>query len=143
MNINHVTLVGRATATPELRKTPGGQSVTSFSIATNRVWTDKAGAKQEEVEFSNVVVWGRQAEVASQFLTKGSLVAIEGRLKTRTWQDKQGAERKTTDIIAENLQLGPRQDRMPAQERLEKNEETPAVSDEPPVDEIKSEDLPF
>lgn len=143
MNINHVTLVGRATSTPELRKTPSGQSVTSFSIATNRVWTDKAGAKQEEVEFSNIVMWGRQAEVASQFVTKGSLLAVEGRLKTRAWKDKQGVERKTTDIIAENLQLGPRPDRMPVQERLEKNEEIPSVSDEPPAEEIKSEDLPF
>lgn len=108
MNLNKVLILGRVTANPELRHTPGGQSVSSFSIATNRVWTDKVGAKQEETEFHNVVAWGRQAEVASQFLTKGALVLIEGRLRTRTWQDKQGVNHKATEIITERMQLGPR-----------------------------------
>jgi len=108
MNLNKVLIIGRMTADPELRKTGSGQSVTSFGVATNRVWTDKAGAKQEETEFHNVVCWARQAEIATQFLKKGSLVMIEGRLQTRSWQDQQGGNRKTTEIICERLQLGPR-----------------------------------
>jgi len=108
MNLNKVLIVGRTTAQPELRKTAGGQSVSTFSVATNRVWTDKAGARQESTEFHNIVVWGRQAEIASQFLVKGALVLVEGRLATRSWQDKQGATRKTTEIICERFQMGPR-----------------------------------
>ena len=108
MNLNKVLIVGRVTADPQLRTTPGGQSVSGFSIATNRVWTDKSGAKQEDTEFHNVVVWGRQAEIATQFLTKGAMVLVEGRLQTRSWTDKTGGQRKTTEIICERLQLGPR-----------------------------------
>src|SRR3989344_4344973 len=98
MNLNKVFILGRLTVDPQLRSTAGGQSVASFGLATNRVWTDKAGAKQEAVEFHNVVVWGRQAEIASKFLIKGSLVLIEGRLQTRSWDDKQGQKRRTTEI---------------------------------------------
>ncbi len=84
MDLNKVILVGRVTADPQLRTTPGGQSVTTIGVATNRTWTDKAGAKQEQVEFTNVVMWGRTAEIASQFLTKGAMVLIDGRLQTRS-----------------------------------------------------------
>jgi single-strand DNA-binding protein len=108
MDLNKVLIVGRMTGVPELRRTPGGMSVTTFGVATNRVSKDKNGNRREETEFHNVVAWGRQAEVASQFLTKGALVLIEGRLQTRSWQDKQGGSRKTTEIICERLQLGPR-----------------------------------
>lgn len=108
MDLNKVLIVGRMTGVPELRRTPGGLSVTSFGVATNHVSKDKAGNRKEEVEFHNIVAWGRQAEVASQFLTKGALVLIEGRLQTRSWQDKQGGARKTTEIICERLQLGPK-----------------------------------
>ena len=108
MNVNKVIIVGRITADPQLRQTPGGQSVASFSIATNRTWTGKTGGKQEEVEFHNIVAWGRTAEIASQFLTKGSLAYVEGRLRTRSWTDKQNQTRKTTEIICERLQLGPK-----------------------------------
>jgi single-strand DNA-binding protein len=108
MDYNRVIIVGRVTANPELRTTPGGQSVVTLGIATNRVWNDKNGAKQEETEFHNVVLWGRQAEIASQFLVKGATVLIEGRLRTRSWTDKQGGQRKTTEIMAERMQLGPR-----------------------------------
>ena len=108
MDFNKVILVGRATANPELRTTPGGQSVTTLGIATNRVWTDKNGAKQESTEFTNVVMWGRTAEVASQFLVKGATVLIEGRLQTRSWEDKQGQPRKSTEVLCERMQLGPR-----------------------------------
>jgi single-strand DNA-binding protein len=108
MDFNKVILVGRATANPELRTTPGGQSVTTLGIATNRVWTDKSGAKQEATEFTNVVMWGRTAEVASQYLVKGATVLVEGRLQTRSWEDKQGQPRKTTEVLCERMQLGPR-----------------------------------
>ncbi|MEK7608010.1 MAG: single-stranded DNA-binding protein [Patescibacteria group bacterium] len=108
MNLNKAFIVGRVTATPELRRTASGSSVTTFSVATNRTWSDKGGARQEETEFHNVVAWGRQAEIATQFLTKGSLTLVEGRLQTRTWQDKNGANHKSTEIICERLQLGPK-----------------------------------
>ncbi len=108
MNLNKVLIVGRTTAQPELRKTASGLSVSTFSVATNRVWTDKAGARQEDTEFHNVVVWGRQAEIASQFLVKGAMVLVEGRLATRSWQDKQGSTHKTTEIVCERFQLGPK-----------------------------------
>ena len=108
MNLNKVFILGRLTADPILRATPGGQNVASFSLATNRVWNDKNGQKQEAVEFHNIVVWGRQAEVAGKFLTKGAMALIEGRMQTRSWQDKQGQNRKTTEIVADRIQLGPR-----------------------------------
>lgn len=108
MNLNKVFILGRLTADPQLRTTSSGQSVGTFAIATNRVWTDKAGGKQEDTQYHNIVVWGRQAEIAQRFLSKGGLVLIEGRLQTRAWDDKQGQKRKTTEIVAERLQLGPR-----------------------------------
>ena len=160
MNLNKVFIIGRITADPQLRTTPGGQSVTSFSIATNRTWTDKAGARQEEVEFHNVVAWGKQAEIATQFLTKGSLIFVEGRLQTRSWQDKQGQSRKTTEIICERLQLGPKPagaggnfSPRPQQAAAGSSKSAFApVADMPPLEEVpvvnldeevRSEDLPF
>lgn len=158
MNLNKAFILGRLTADPQMRQTPSGQNVASFGVATNRVWTDKNGARQEETEYHNVVVWGRQAEIASQFLVKGSMTLIEGRIRTRSWQDKQGQQRRTTEIIAERIQLGPRpqgQSRQPApaggvgeqQSRPAKeppSEELPTVNvDEPEAGEIKPEDLPF
>lgn len=108
MNVNKVFICGNVTADPELRTTPSGQQVTTFGIATNSFWTDKAGQKQQAVEFHRVVLWGRQAQIASQFLTKGAMAFIEGRLQTRSWTDKNGGQRSTTEIIGEMLQLGPR-----------------------------------
>jgi single-strand DNA-binding protein len=108
MNLNKVFLIGRLTADPQLRNTTTGQSVASFSVATNRTWTNKQGERQEDVQFHNVVVWGRQAEIANQFLRKGSMVLIEGRLQNRSWQDKQGQNRTTTEVVCERIQLGPR-----------------------------------
>lgn len=146
MNLNKVFVLGRVTADPQLRSTAGGSQVTSFSIATNRVWNDRSGTKREETEFHNVVVWGRQAEVASRFLTKGSLVLVEGRLQTREWEGKDGQKRKTTEIICERMQLGPR----PAGSRQTKGESNDGglKSEELPTidvseEEIKAEDLPF
>ncbi len=159
MNLNKALIVGRVTATPELRKTPAGQSVSAFSVATNRTWTDKAGARQEDTEFHNVVVWGRQAEIASQFLVKGSMVLVEGRLKTRSWADKQGANHKTTEIICERFQLGPRPQGQggqggytqptapamaPQESKEEFHEEIPVINmEEDGAGEIKSDEVPF
>lgn len=110
MNLNKVFLIGRLTRAPELRQTPAGQAVCTLGIATNRTWLDQGGQKQEKVEFHNVVVWGRLAEICHQYLTKGQLVHIEGRLESRSWQDKTHPEIKhfRTEIVAENMQMGPR-----------------------------------
>jgi len=109
MNLNKVFLIGRLTKEPEVRSTPSGQMVCSFTLATNRVWNNKeTGQKEEKTEFHNIVLWKRLAEIASQYLSKGSLVFIEGRLQTRSWQDSSGNKRYRTEIIAENMQLGPK-----------------------------------
>lgn len=108
MNLNKVFLLGRLTADPISRTTPSGQQVATFSMATNRTWYDKQSGKKEDVQFHNIVVWGKQADIAQRFLTKGGVVFIEGRLQTRAWDDKQGQKRRTTEIVAESLQLGPR-----------------------------------
>ncbi len=108
MNLNKAIIAGRMTADPQLRQTAAGMAVASFGVATNRFWKDKSGADQKEVEFHNIVVWGRQAEIVSKFLTKGALVLVEGRLQTRSWDGKDGQKRKTTEIIADRIQFGPR-----------------------------------
>ncbi|MGD1003500.1 MAG: single-stranded DNA-binding protein [Minisyncoccia bacterium] len=167
MDLNKVILVGRVTADPQVRSTPGGQSVTTIGVATNRVWTDKAGQKQEQTEFHNVVLWGRTAEIAGQYLTKGAMVLIEGRMQTRSWTDKNGQQRKTTEVMAERMQLGPRAANAgggggnwqggskssgassvssPAQDGGDKDA-VPSLDEIPVInleeDEIKPEDIPF
>ena len=107
MNLNKTFVLGRLTADPELRSTTGGTPVMNIGVATNRQWTDKNGQKTEEVEYHNVVLYAKQAEIAAQYLRKGSLALFEGRLRTRKWEDKQGFQRQATEIICENLQLGP------------------------------------
>lgn len=108
MNLNKVFIIGRVTSDIVLKATASNQAVTNFSVATNRTWTDKGGSRQDETQFHSVVVWGRQAEIASQFLAKGSLVMIEGRLQTRAWKGTDGQSHRTTEIVCEQLQLGPR-----------------------------------
>ncbi|HUC02086.1 MAG TPA: single-stranded DNA-binding protein [Candidatus Paceibacterota bacterium] len=164
MDLNKVILVGRVTADPQVRSTPGGQSVTTIGVATNRTWTDKAGQKQEQTEFHNVVLWGRQAEIAGQYLTKGAMILIEGRLQTRSWTDKNGQQRKTTEVMAERMQLGPRAANAgggggqgggrsfgggaPSSHAQGEDKDAAPSLDEIPVinleeDEIKPEDIPF
>ena len=108
MNLNKVFVLGNLTKDPELRQTAGGQAVCSFSIATNRFFTDSTGQKQKQAEFHNIVAWGRQAEIINQYLKKGSILLVEGRLQTRSWQDQQGAKHYRTEIVADQIQLGPR-----------------------------------
>lgn len=108
LNLNKVFIIGRLTQDPEMRSTSTGQNVTTLNMATNRVWTDKSGQKQEAVEYHRVIAWARLGEIANQYLKKGGLVMIEGRLQTRSWTDQNNNKKYTTEIIAENLQLGPR-----------------------------------
>lgn len=104
--INKVILVGNLGRDPEVRSTPSGQSVASFTVATSRRWKDKGGQRQEQTEWHNVVCWGRQAEVAGQYLTKGKQVYLEGRLQTRSWEDRNSGEKRyRTEIICENFQM--------------------------------------
>lgn len=151
MNLNKVFLLGRLTADPQLRTTASGQQVATFSIATNRVWNDRVTGKKEDVQFHNIVVWARQAEIAARFLQKGGLVLIEGRIQTRGWIDAQGGKRKTTEIVAENIQLGPRPfGAKPAQElgtkalEFSASESAPSASQAPeiPSIDLDAPDLP-
>ncbi len=108
MNLNKVFLIGNLTSDPDSRTTPSGQSVCSFGMATNRIWKDKAGQKQQQAEFHSVVAWGGLANTISTYVKKGSMIYVEGRLATRSWEDKTGVKKYKTEIIAENIQLGPR-----------------------------------
>ena len=108
MNLNKVFVLGNLTKDPELRQTPSGQAVCSFGIATNRFYKDSTGQRQQQAEFHNIVAWGRQAEIINQYLKKGSILLVEGRLQTRSWSDPQGAKHWRTEIIADQIQLGPR-----------------------------------
>jgi single-strand DNA-binding protein len=163
MNYNKVVVVGRVTQSPDLRKTPSGQSVTSFGVATNRLWTDKTGEKHEDVEFHNVVLWGKLADLASAYVQKGSLVLVEGRLETRSWEDKEGTTRKSTQIVAEGIQFGPKPGEKLSPATKEGLAVEPDLSSEKTIhldeeegtgrhfqsafgdeeDEIKPEDIPF
>lgn len=160
MNLNKVQLIGRLTRDPEIRTTPSGQTVTSISIATNRTWNDKAGQKQEKSEFHNIVIWGRLAEIAGQYLTKGQEAYFEGRLETRSYTGKDGVERKTTDIVAENMQMGSRAQgsstgNRPAPmtmgaapvgrptQQQPVAEEIPTINLDEEQDEVRLEDVPF
>lgn len=109
MYLNKAIIIGNLTRDPELKALPTGMQVASLSLATNRVWKDKAGAKQEASDFHNVVVFGRQAETSAQYLKKGQQVMIEGRIQTRSWDDKTTGEKKyRTEIVAESVQFGPK-----------------------------------
>lgn len=108
MYLNKAIVYGNLTRDPELKSLPSGIKVTSFSLATNRVWKDKAGAKQESVDYHNIVLFGKQAELAAQYLKKGGSVLIEGRMQTRSWDDKDGKKNYRTEIVGDTMQFGPR-----------------------------------
>ena len=109
MYLNKTFLFGNLTRDPELKSLPNGTAVTQFSIATNRIYKDAQGAKQEQVEYHNIVIFGRQAETSAQYLKKGQGVMIEGRIQTRSWDDKTTGEKKyRTEIIADSVQFGPK-----------------------------------
>ena len=111
MSVNKVMLVGRLGRDPETRYTGGGQAVANFSVATDESYKDKNGERQKRTEWHKIVVWGKQAEIAQQYLKKGSLVFIEGRIQSREWQDKEGQKRTSFEIVANNFRmLGGRSD---------------------------------
>ncbi len=104
--VNKVILIGNLGRDPEVRTTQSGQPVASFSLATNRRWTDRSGQRQEQTEWHNIVCWGRQAEIAGQYLQKGRQIYVEGRLQTRSWDDRQTGEKKyRTEVICDNFQM--------------------------------------
>lgn len=147
MDLNKVQLIGRLTGDPEIRVTPSGQNVATFSMATNRSWKDASGAAQEQAEFHNIVAWGKLAEIIGQMLKKGKRAYIEGRLSTRSWEDASGVKKYKTEIVAENMiALDPRDgggysSNEPVLDRA------PAADDAPRAkssnDEISIEDVPF
>ncbi|MEK7151264.1 MAG: single-stranded DNA-binding protein [Patescibacteria group bacterium] len=109
MNLNKVFLIGRLAADPESRTTPSGQTVTTVRLATNRVWNNRAtGEKQEQVEFHTIVAWSGLADIITKYLRKGQIAFFEGRLQTRSWQGQDGVKRYRTEIVADNMQLGPK-----------------------------------
>lgn len=151
-----------------MRSTQTGQTVTTLNMATNRAWTDKSGQKQTAAEFHRVVAWGRLGEIANQYLKKGGLVMIEGRIQTRTWTDQNNNKKYFTEVVAEGLQLGPRTARPAAEvdgvlsrrdesprlnEKQDRhgNDDIPIIDADEPVSmgveedevKIKEEDLPF
>lgn len=137
MNVNSVTIVGRLTRAPELKALPSGQQVASLSIATDRVFNDRDGRKQEQTEFHNVVVFGKSAENCGRYLEKGQMVMVQGRLQTRSWE-KDGQKQYRTEIVADQVQFGPKSGGAPAAAKAA----YPAVPDYP-EEEINVNDIPF
>ena len=146
MYINKAFLFGNLTRDPELRALPSGVNVCNFSVATNRVYRDKDGKKQEQADFHNVVVFGRQADIVAQYLKKGRSVFVEGRIQTRSWE-KDGQKQYRTEVVAERVQFGPNPGggsggggrAAPAEEP-----DTGGGSGiEYPKDEINPDDIPF
>ena len=146
MYLNKAMIYGNLTRDPELKSLPSGMQVCSFSLATNRVFNDRDGKRQEQTEYHNIVVFGRQAETSAQYLKKGSAAYVEGRLQTRSW-DKDGQKQYRTEIVADRVQFGPRNDggggnyqaaagNAPAQDNA------PVMPDYP-NEEINPEDIPF
>jgi single-strand DNA-binding protein len=108
MYFNKAFVIGNLTRDPEMKALPSGISVTTFSVATNRVWKDKEGKQQENTDYHNIVVFGKQAENVSQYLKKGSMVMVEGRMQTRSWDAQDGTKKYRTEIVADRVQFGPR-----------------------------------
>jgi len=154
MNLNKAMIIGNLTRDPEVRNTPTGQTVASFGVATNFIWTDQSGQRQEKVEYHNIVAWRRLAEIVGQYLKRGSKVFIEGRLQTRNWLGQDGLKRYRTEIIAENMIMLDRagasssvsreeQPPMPSEPVINVDEATNAVDVNPAEEEIRVENIPF
>ena len=158
MYLNKAILIGNLTRDPELRSLPTGVKVCSFSLATNRVWKDKNGARQESVDYHNVVVFGRQAETVAQYMKKGSSILVEGRMQTRSWEDKTSGEKKyRTEVVADRTQFGPKGagagastpnlpdgsqgSNAPSSAAPSSSEEVDSI--EYPEEDINPEDIPF
>lgn len=156
MYLNKVFIAGNLTRDPELRALPSGANVTSFGVATNRVWKDQSGEKKEATEFHNVVVFGRQADTCAQYLKKGQQVLVEGRIQTRSWE-KEGQKHYRTEIVADRVQFGPKGggysgggESAPGKPRTKSPKENPSAEAggkseeiEYPSEEVSPDDIPF
>ncbi|MEK7512211.1 MAG: single-stranded DNA-binding protein [Patescibacteria group bacterium] len=156
MDLNRAMIIGRLTRDPESRTTPQGTSVCSFSLATNFVWVDQSGQRQEKVEYHNIVAWRKLADICQQYLKKGGKVYIEGRLQTRDWEGQDGVKRYRTEIVADNMIMLDRADSAGRSATVSSSNQPSADSFMPtapvteiPVqsgsadDEIKVENIPF
>lgn len=145
MDLNKVQLIGNITQDIELKQTPSGQNVCSFSVATNRNWVDGSWIKQEVAEFHNIVLWGKLAEIAGQYLHKGKKVYIEGRLQTRSWEAQDGTKRYKTEIVWENMIMldGNRNSEAGAYQPWENITGAVKKSQPKKEEEISIEDIPF
>ena len=154
-SLNRAQIIGNLTRDPETRYTTSGQSVTSFSIATNRSWQNSDGVKQDAVDYHDIVAWGKLGEIASQILKKGKPAYVEGRLQTRSWDAQDGSKRQKTEIVAENLiALGAKVERddqseAPVESLAEDEKpktggkKTDKAGAEAQADEIDIDDIPF
>jgi single-strand DNA-binding protein len=156
MDLNKVMLIGNITQDPEVRTTPSGISVTSFGLATNLIWNDQQGQKQEKVEFHNIVAWRRLAEIMGQYLHKGSKIYIEGRLQTSSWDDQSGNKKYRTEVIADNMIMldrkgdsqgggnpGPASEPSYNSPEAQAPQQPPQNNPQSTEEEIKVEDIPF
>jgi single-strand DNA-binding protein len=144
MYLNKAMIYGNLTRDPEMKALPSGMQVCSLSIATNRVYVDRDGKKQENTDYHNVVVFGKQAETSAKWLTKGSGVYVEGRLQTRSW-DKDGQKQYRTEVVADRVQFGPKSGGAPSASmgaNPQDDGKAPALPDYP-EEEINPEDIPF
>ena len=140
--VNKVILIGNLGRDPEVRHTQDGKSITNFSIATSESWMDKQGNKQEKTEWHKVSVFGKLAEIAEQYLDKGSQLYIEGKLQTRKWQDKDGNDKYTTEILGNEMNmLGGRQGSGGGAADVQSQPATPMS--QPVESNISEEDIPF
>ncbi len=141
--INKVILVGRLGRDPELRYTPSGTAVANFSMATDERWTSN-GETQSRTEWHNIVVWSKLAEICNQYLTKGRLIFIEGRLQTRDWEDKDGNKRRTTEIVATDMKmLGGRREDAPVGQTVAAETGSSSESSNDMEVGITDDDIPF
>jgi len=141
MNLNKAMIIGNLTRDPEMRTTPSGANVASFSIATSLVWTDQGGQQQKKTEFHNIVAWRKLAEICGQYLRKGAKVYVEGRLQTTEWTGQDNVKRYRTEIVAENMIMLDRQGGNTGGDS--KNEITPEIVGGEIEEEIRVENIPF
>lgn len=149
MYFNKAIIIGNLTRDPELKSLPSGVQIATLGVATNRVWKDKNGAKQESTDFHNVVVFGRQAETSAQYLRKGASVMVEGRIQTRSWEGQDGKKNYRTEIVADRIQFGPRRDgastsQAPANTTKDAGDSAPDDAGiEYPEENVNVDDIPF
>lgn len=148
MYLNKAFIIGNLTRDPELKSLPSGMKVATFGVATNRVWKDKNGAKQESTDFHNIVVFGRQAETTTQYLKKGNSVLVEGRIQTRSWDGKDGEKKYRTEIVADRIQFGPKSGGAGFNPSASEEQSAPKKAQEIdtieyPEEDINPEDIPF